>query len=176
MEPAISNAAAATTPQRLPFFVYGTLLPGQPNFYLWGDAIIHSQPATLRGGRLYDLGQCPMLIEAREGEVRGLAVRVRPEHYAAILAQLDALEGFDLSRPHETVYERVARRVYRPNGKPLNAWVYVGRQQWVQGLTPLPDGDWGRYSASRLADMAQWWATFGRELPDQPASFWTTFL
>jgi gamma-glutamylcyclotransferase (GGCT)/AIG2-like uncharacterized protein YtfP len=52
----------------LPFFVYGTLLPGQPNYPLWAAAIRSEQPATLPNGRLYDmaqlgLGHYPLLVE-----------------------------------------------------------------------------------------------------------------
>lgn len=173
----LPDSLATTAAQELlPFFVYGTLLPGQPNFHLWGDAITHTQSATLRGGHLYDLGNFPILVEGGEGLVHGQTVGVQAEQYGAVLAQLDALEGFDHSRPHGAIYQRVARYAYRPNGQPVRAWVYIGRPQLVLGLTPLTPGDWTRHSATKLAAMAQWWATLGRDLRNQPASFWTTFL
>ena len=60
-----------STPRLLPFFVYGTLLPGQPNAHLWGDGIVAQQNATLANGRLYDLGAFPMLVEEGEEKVVG---------------------------------------------------------------------------------------------------------
>ena len=34
--------------RQLPFFVYGALLPGQPNHYLWRDGIRKQQAAAAR--------------------------------------------------------------------------------------------------------------------------------
>ena len=49
-------------PEQLPFFVYGTLLPGQPNDDLWGDGIAQVETAVLDDSHIYDMGYYPMLV------------------------------------------------------------------------------------------------------------------
>lgn len=166
------SSVIGQTPQ-LPFFAYGTLLPGQPNYGLWENRLTRRRPALLPGGRLYDLGNFPMLVLHAQGQVIGLLVDVQPDSYTDLLAQLDALEGFDPDRPEESVYRRVPHTVHSADGRAETAWVYVGRAEWVSGLSPLADGDWLRHSAEKMADMTRWWAAFGRNLLNQPAFFWT---
>ena len=95
----------------LPFFVYGTLLPGQPNAYLWGEAVAAQQTAVLPNGRLYDLGSFPMLVEEGEESVQGMLIWVRPAEYTAVVASLDELEGYDPAQPLASAYRRVRRAV-----------------------------------------------------------------
>lgn len=129
---------------QLPFFVYGTLLPGEANYYLWRDAITGYQPALISGARLYDLGHFPMLVEASDGEVRGMVVRVRPSSYPAALSLLDQLEGVNLPPLRQPGYRRV-RRIVRPMGEsPAVAWVYLGSAAFVVGREPIA-GDWKSY-------------------------------
>jgi gamma-glutamylcyclotransferase (GGCT)/AIG2-like uncharacterized protein YtfP len=124
----------------LPFFVYGTLLPGQPNHALWRDAIHSFRPALLLRARLYDLGCYPMLVDAPAGEVRGLAVTIRPSSYAAAVALLDQLEGIGSTLPGSPHYRRTRRVVRLADGQSTVAWVYVGTHASVAGLKPIgPD-------------------------------------
>ena len=133
----------ADAPQ-LPFFVYGTLLPGEANYPLWREAISDQRPAVLRSARLYDLGDFPMLVDAADGEARGLLVRVRPSSYRAALWLLDQLEGVDLAGWGGLGFRRV-RRIVRPWGAPAAvAWIYVGRPVAVAGLSPIGP-DWKAY-------------------------------
>lgn len=130
---------------QLPFFVYGTLLPGQANYGLWRAAIFGYRPAVMAGARLYDLGDFPMLVDALGGEVRGLLVRVRPSSYRAALSLLDELEGVDLPPAGAPGYRR-ARRVIKPCGLAAEvAWVYVGNEANVIGLEPIAM-DWKSYT------------------------------
>jgi gamma-glutamylcyclotransferase (GGCT)/AIG2-like uncharacterized protein YtfP len=128
----------------LPFFVYGTLLPGEVYYRLWREAIQEARPAVMTGARLYDLGKFPMLVEAPAGEVRGMAVWVRPSSYAAALALLDQLEGVHLSRYGGIGYRRAARVIRLAGGSTLVAWVYVGHEAAVAGLRPI-GSDWKSY-------------------------------
>ncbi|MDX1614913.1 MAG: gamma-glutamylcyclotransferase family protein [Candidatus Promineifilaceae bacterium] len=146
-----------------PFFVYGTLLPGQPNHALWGRSIGASQTATFRGGRLYDMGHYPMLVEAQRGLVKGLAISVRPNRYRRLLRRLDRLERYDPQQPEHPLYRRVLRPVARPDGESLTAWVYLGRPELVAGRPLIPAGDWVAYAARRYPDLPEWWA--GRDQP-----------
>ena len=134
---------------QLPFFVYGTLLPGEANYYLWREAIVDLRPAVMRGARLYDLGAFPMLVDAPDGEARGMLVRVRPSSYHAALWLLDQLEGVNLGRwlrgQSDGPGFRRARRIARPWGvAPAVAWVYVGDPALVAGLSPIGP-DWKTY-------------------------------
>jgi gamma-glutamylcyclotransferase (GGCT)/AIG2-like uncharacterized protein YtfP len=90
-----------------PFFVYGTLLPDQPNFCVWGEDIAHMEPATFYGGRLYDMGFYPMLIAAEaDTAVHGQLITPHPAQYEAVCQRLDELEGYDPDQPESSDYQR----------------------------------------------------------------------
>jgi gamma-glutamylcyclotransferase (GGCT)/AIG2-like uncharacterized protein YtfP len=130
---------------QLPFFAYGTLLPGEANFDLWREAIVDYCPAVLRGALLYDLGYFPMLVDAPTGEARGLLVTIRPRSYLAALTVLDMLEGTLIDPFGRPAYRR-ARRVVHPEGRPAAvAWVYIGNPLLLAGLEPLGT-DWKTHS------------------------------
>jgi len=143
--------------ERLPFFVYGTLLPGQPNAYLWGDCVTQVAAASLTGGCLYDLGAYPMLVEEAGGLVVGVVNHVAESEYDAVLARLDDLEGYDSTQSNEFGYRRVLREVQVENSRSLRVWVYIGQKTAVRGMTPIPGGDWAAYSAATFQDIEQWW-------------------
>jgi gamma-glutamylcyclotransferase (GGCT)/AIG2-like uncharacterized protein YtfP len=127
-----------TAGAHLPFFVYGTLLPGEANYPLWREAIDAITPAALPGARLYDLGDFPMAVDAPQGDVIGLVVDVKPEYYASVIALLDLVEGYDPDDTGRGAYRRERRVVRLANGEPVVAWVYLGRPHYVAGLEPLP--------------------------------------
>jgi gamma-glutamylcyclotransferase (GGCT)/AIG2-like uncharacterized protein YtfP len=143
--------------ERLPFFVYGTLLPGQPNAVLWGESIVAQETAVLKGGRLYDMGFFPMLVEEAETVVTGMVNHIAESEYAAVMARLDALEGYDPQNPDAFGYQRVVREVQLSNGRSLKAWVYVGQKTAVRDLSPIPGGNWAAYSAKTFQDIEQFW-------------------
>jgi gamma-glutamylcyclotransferase (GGCT)/AIG2-like uncharacterized protein YtfP len=143
----------------LPFFVYGTLLPGQPNFGLWQHAIVRCQPAALHGAFLFDHGFYPMMIEGMNGgQVNGLVVYVQSRLYGSVLRDLDYLEGYDPAQHGMNDFSRVKRVVRLITGQKAVAWVYVGRKELVDGLPPIGD-DWKRYAESRQQSLDYWWAT-----------------
>ena len=144
-------------PQQRPFFVYGTLLPDQPNYMLWGDAILSEEPATLANGRLYDMGHYPMLVEEDGASVRGMLIAVQPEQYDTILTRLDDLEGYDPEDLPGSDYWRVVREVVSANGRSQQAWVYIGQAKYVNKPDAIPDGYWPDYIAAKLEQISQWW-------------------
>jgi len=79
----------------VPFFVYGTLLPEQPNFRLWGDSISRMEYGRIKDCQLFDMGAYPMLIEEKEKYVHGMLVFVVPEKVDDMIAIIDELEGYD---------------------------------------------------------------------------------
>ncbi|NBE55969.1 gamma-glutamylcyclotransferase family protein [Streptomyces boluensis] len=136
---------SAETP--LPFFVYGTLLSGESNHarHLRGR-IAHRTPALLDDAELHEGPGYPYLVEQpAAGPVHGELLTARPEHYAALLVELDRLEDYTPGDPHND-YERLARSVRLPDGSTRRAWVYVAApavraRLRARGRT-IPDGDW----------------------------------
>ncbi|KUO22215.1 gamma-glutamylcyclotransferase family protein [Streptomyces dysideae] len=134
---------------RLPFFVYGTLRPGEPNHdhFLRGRTQAE-EPARLSGALLYDGPGYPYAVEtpAGDGTVHGDLVTARPERYGELLAALDRLEEYAPGDPHN-LYERVAREVTRAtDGTAVRAWVYVSALAVAAHLRThgklIESGDW----------------------------------
>ncbi|MEV6613944.1 gamma-glutamylcyclotransferase family protein [Streptomyces sp. NPDC051051] len=103
------------TPQ-LPFFVYGTLRPGEPNhaLLLRGRSLTETQ-ARLPGAVLYEGPGHPYAVAEPDGTVTGELVVPAPEAYGPLLAELDRLEEYRAGDP-SSLYERVVRGVL-PDGR-----------------------------------------------------------
>jgi len=144
--------------KRLPFFVYGTLLPGQPNYDLWSNSIEEQIPATFKNGRLKDLGSYPILLEGGDTPVLGMLISIRDEDYRLILNRLDGLEGFDQRNPEASPYKRVERLVTLDDNTLVNAWIYVGNPTMITGGTIIDTGNWAAYAQSKKIDVVKWWA------------------
>jgi gamma-glutamylcyclotransferase (GGCT)/AIG2-like uncharacterized protein YtfP len=135
------------TPARLPFFVYGTLRPGQANHDLFLRGRIRSEePGRLTGALLYDGPGYPYAVEEPGGEVAGELVTPRSDAYAELLAVLDELEEYSPGDPRN-LYERVARQVIRTaDGTSVRAWVYVAAPPVAIRLRTrgklIESGDW----------------------------------
>ena len=143
----------------LSFFVYGTLLPGQPNFYYWGDAIASQETAVFSNGRLYDLGSYPMLIEAPGESVIGALISIDPACYQSVLARLDQLEEYDPEQPEQSSYIRAQREVVLENGRSQTAWVYIGQWHFQPGIPIIKNGNWVEHVAHKQTTVNQWWQT-----------------
>lgn len=131
----------------LPFFVYGTLRPGEINHdrFLRGRTA-HEEAGLLRGAVLYEGPGYPYAVEAPEGEVRGELVTARPQAYEELLALLDRLEEYVPGDPRN-LYDRVERPVVREaDGTTVRAWVYVAAPAVAVRLrargTRVEGGDW----------------------------------
>lgn len=130
----------------LPFFVYGTLRPGEANHDLFlRGRTASEEPARLPGAALYDGPGHPYAVERQGGEVRGELVTAHPEWYDGLLAALDRLEEYVPGDPRN-LYERVARHVVRADGSTAPAWVYLAAPRLAVRLcgtgTPIESGDW----------------------------------
>ncbi|MCA9939716.1 MAG: gamma-glutamylcyclotransferase [Anaerolineales bacterium] len=164
----MNSTSPASATNHLPFFVYGTLLPGQPNAHLWGSAVSHMHPATLPNGRLFDMGSFPMLLMGNGRPVTGMLVEVIPEMYDPIIRSLDALEKYDPAQPQKSVYRRIPQPIQTAPKQQTVAWVYVGSEVYVAGKPEIPGGDWSTYVASRLPDVQNWWHGFTSLFPPSP--------
>mgnify|MGYP001293351242 CR=1 FL=1 len=143
-----------------PFFVYGTLLPGQPNFFLWGADIIAMESAVFHGARLYDMGYYPMLVTAVPSEtVQGMIITVNPAHFESVVQQLDELEGYDPYQPEESGYRRRVVEVVLADGGFQRAWVYLGDTAHVQDKPVIVGCSWAAYTANHQSDLQEWWKT-----------------
>ncbi|MFC8430167.1 gamma-glutamylcyclotransferase family protein [Streptomyces sp. NPDC057253] len=135
------------TPARLPFFVYGTLRPGEVNHDLFLRGRVRSEePGRLTGALLYDGPGYPYVVEGTGGEVRGELVTPRADTYAELLVALDELEEYTPEDPRN-LYERVAREVIRTaDGTSVRAWVYVAAPTVATRLRThgklIESGDW----------------------------------
>ncbi|MDI3406297.1 gamma-glutamylcyclotransferase family protein [Streptomyces cavernicola] len=132
----------------LPFFVYGTLRPGEYNHdrHLRGRVEAET-PALLPDAALHEGPGYPYLVEQPgAGPVHGELLTARPESYAAVLADLDRLEDYRPGDPHND-YERIARDVHLPDGTTRRAWVYVAApavraRLQARAARLIPGGDW----------------------------------
>jgi gamma-glutamylcyclotransferase (GGCT)/AIG2-like uncharacterized protein YtfP len=136
-------------------FVYGTLLP---------DRVPPELAATVGGlrkvgtghtrGHLFDFGEYPGAIFGRSTRqiVRGLVYELPPK--PEVLQDLDAYEGFDRSRPENSLFVRKKRIVTLRNRRKLLSWVYEYNGDPGTGI-PVPGGRYsGRASARRLTRTA----------------------
>ncbi|MDJ0344649.1 gamma-glutamylcyclotransferase family protein [Streptomyces sp. H10-C2] len=140
---------------RLPFFVYGTLRPGEANHGLLEGRTAAQRPAELPGAVLYDGPGYPYAVAvtgtageavAEAASVHGDLVHLLPELYESVLADLDRLEEHVPGAPGN-LYERVVREVWC-DGRARAAWVYLAGEELARALREsgrlVPGGDWGR--------------------------------
>jgi gamma-glutamylcyclotransferase (GGCT)/AIG2-like uncharacterized protein YtfP len=139
-----------------PFFVYGTLLPEQPNYDLWSQHIVHQEPAIYPNGRLFDLGAYPVLLEGKGGPIAGQLVTIGQQDYGQVLLTLDALEGYDPQEPEAGDYRRYERMVRLTDGRQQLAWVYLGRETAVAGAALIPSGDWMAHMTAKEREIIVW--------------------
>lgn len=140
-----------TNEPHLPFFVYGSLLPGQLYAHLWGDGIARQQPAWLPHGRLYDAGPYPIVCDNEPGRVYGLLTIVKEAAYTAVRQRLDALEGYFPDQLQASDYWRVARQVQLEDGMAVEAWIYVAPPHFQAQLPWVQSGDWVAHLQQRTA-------------------------
>ena len=130
----------------LPFFVYGSLRPGEPTHDLFLRGRTHTEePARLPDAALYDGPGYPYAVAEPGGVVSGALVTALPEAYGRLLTELDRLEEYTPGDPRN-LYERVARDVVRADGTAVRAWVYLAAPGVAAGLRArgrlIEGGDW----------------------------------
>ncbi|MBP7999697.1 MAG: gamma-glutamylcyclotransferase [Chloroflexi bacterium] len=128
----------------LPIFAYGTLMPGQPNYYIWAQYVLRTEPATFPRGRIHHLGGFPMLSEGGDSSVQGYLVEIAPAVYEECLEDLDYLENYRPDDPERSLYQRVEREVELACGRKTQAWVYVGNSAVTSRYPVITSGDWSR--------------------------------
>jgi gamma-glutamylcyclotransferase (GGCT)/AIG2-like uncharacterized protein YtfP len=149
---------ASSEREHLPFFVYGTLRPGEENYErLAAGTTLREVPAVLPGHTMY-AGRYPCVVEDNgEGEDKGASgvvgnlLFIHPARYEQVLAAFDALERFDPMQ-EDPWYRRVRRAVdYAAEDgstRHITAWVYLGGRATRATYTEadrVPSGDWFVY-------------------------------
>ncbi|GGZ74147.1 gamma-glutamylcyclotransferase family protein [Streptomyces subrutilus] len=131
----------------LPFFVYGTLRPGEVNhdLFLRGRTSAE-EPARLPDAVLYDGPGYPYAVHRPGSTVVGELITPEPGAYPELLASLDLLEEYEGPGRPGNLYDRTAREVLRPDGTAVRAWVYLAAELLARDLsasgTEIPGGDW----------------------------------
>ncbi|MEU9929223.1 gamma-glutamylcyclotransferase family protein [Streptomyces sp. WAC00303] len=154
-----TTAPGGPVAAELPFFVYGTLLPGEPNHDLFlRGRTAGERPAVLPRALLYDGPGYPYAIEGH-GRVHGTLLVAAPGIYGELLGLLDHLEEFLGPGHPRNLYERVVREVELPvqgapdGGEPVRAWVYLAAAAVTRSLRTggvlIPEGRW---TTGRAAD------------------------
>lgn len=158
-----------------PFFVYGTLIPGEPNDHHWQGSITSAEPAVLENAQLYDLGTFPMLVETNlagdaqktsEKHVIGRLISVPETSFQAVIEALDRLEDYHPDDESSSIYLRVLREVLTHDWRRVPAWVYTGRWSTAKPYPIIPEGDWLAYCQREKqgGNIATWWQKNGLDL------------
>ncbi|WCD86303.1 Gamma-L-glutamyl-butirosin B gamma-glutamyl cyclotransferase [Streptomyces xanthophaeus] len=132
---------------QLPFFVYGTLRPGEVNhgLFLRGRTACE-EPALLPDAALYDGPGYPYAVHRPGPGIVGELVTAAPGAYGELLVALDRLEEYEGPGRPGNLYDRTAREVLRPDGSRVLAWVYLASPLLARELrgsgTEITGGDW----------------------------------
>ena len=140
----------------LPFFVYGTLLPEQPNYYLWKDSIVNTKKGIIKNYQLFDMGHYPMIVESKGNNVHGMLMYVKNEDYGKITKIIDNLEGYNPENHGSSAYNREMRDIELEDGKIEKAWIYIGSKEYVNEENKVKGGNWVKH-ISKKEGSKDWW-------------------
>ncbi|MDC0527035.1 gamma-glutamylcyclotransferase, partial [Euryarchaeota archaeon] len=126
--------------ERLPFFVYGTLIPDQPNYYLWKDSIADTKNGIIKNYQLFDMGHYPMILQSEGNNVHGMLMYVNDEDYEKITKIIDNLEGYNPENHGNSAYNREMRDIELKNGESEKAWIYIGSKEYVKEENGVKNG------------------------------------
>ena len=141
---------------RLPFFVYGTLIPDQPNYYLWKDSIVSTKDGLIKNYQLFDMGHYPMIVESEGNNVYGMLMYVKNEDYTKVTKIIDNLEGYNPENHGSSAYNREIRDIELEDGEIEKAWIYIGSKEYVKRENAVKDGNWVKYISKKKGNQ-DWW-------------------
>ena len=142
--------------EQLPFFVYGTLIPDQPNYYLWKDSIADTKNGLIRNYQLFDMGHYPMIIKSEGNNVNGMLMYIKTEDYDKITKIIDNLEGYNPEKHGSSAYNREIRDIELENGELEKAWIYIGSKEYIKKENAVKDGNWVKHVSEKEEDN-DWW-------------------
>jgi len=142
--------------EQLPFFVYGTLIPDQPNYYLWKDSIINTKKGLIKNYQLFDMGHYPMIIKLEGNNVVGMLMYIETEDYGGITKIIDNLEGYNPEKHGMSAYNREIRDIELENGEMEKAWIYIGSEEYVKKENKVKAGNWVKHVSEKKGNQ-DWW-------------------
>ena len=142
--------------ENLPFFVYGTLIPDQPNYYLWKDSIVNTKNGMIRNHQLFDMGHYPMIVESEGNNVEGMIVYIKTEDYSKITKVIDNLEGYNPENHGNCAYNREIKNIELESGELVRAWIYIGSEEYIDQEKTVPSGKWAKHMSGKKGNQ-DWW-------------------
>ncbi|MFG3285199.1 gamma-glutamylcyclotransferase family protein [Streptomyces sp. NPDC048111] len=129
----------------LPFFVYGTLRPGERyHRRLLHGRTVGERPALLPGAVLYDGPGYPYAV-AGDGTVTGTLIELAPADHPQLLLALDELEEYLGPAHPRNLYDRLVREAV-VDGRAVRSWVYLAAPRLARELRAggarITGGDW----------------------------------
>ena len=152
--------------ERLPFFVYGTLLPGHHNYKRFFDktkpvghqTVVlpeHALIGTERSGFPYmaALRDMPAWVWplVTQHTVKGMLLTFDDADFDTIRRELDMLEGVP-DHYDRKIVEVDARTTGSTKPSLIRAWTYYAPAALVKALLPypfIPNGDWDSFEKKR---------------------------
>ena len=141
---------------KTPFFVYGTLIPDQPNYYLWKDSIIGTKNGMIKNYELFDMGHYPMIVESEGNNVHGMLMSIKDKNYEKITKIIDNLEGYNPENHGSSAYNREMRDIEFESGELEKAWIYIGREKYIKKENAVKDGNWVKHISKKKGNK-DWW-------------------
>ena len=142
--------------ERLPFFVYGTLIPDQPNYYLWKDSIINTKNGLIKDYQLFDMGHYPMIVESNGDTVHGMLIYIKNEDYDKITKIIDNLEGYNPEKHGSSAYNREIHDIELENRESKKAWIYIGSKEYINEESTVEGGNWVKHISKKERNR-DWW-------------------
>ena len=142
--------------EKLAFFVYGTLIPEQPNYYLWKDSIVDTKKGLIPNYQLFDMGHYPMIVKSEGNNVHGLLVYIKNEDYEKIAKIIDNLEGYNPENHGSSAYNREMREIELENGEKEKAWIYIGSEEYISKENAVKGGNWVEHVSKKKGNQ-NWW-------------------
>ena len=142
--------------KRLPFFVYGTLIPDQPNYYLWEKSVINTESGLLKNYQLFDMGHYPMIVESKGSNVEGILIEIKEEHYENVTKIIDNLEGYEPEKHGNSAYTREIRQIDLENGNVRDAWICIGSEDYIKKENIVMGGNWVKHIKQKKQNQ-EWW-------------------
>jgi len=134
---------------KIPVFVYGTLMTGESNWSIIRPFVYGTVPASLPNYEMVSVNHYPGIIEAEEfGVVFGQLMYIKKSRYWEAIKRLDQLEGFQKDHPKSSLFLRKKVTVITENGVLCGAYVYTFNRS-IKGLKKIKHGNWKIFMEER---------------------------